>query len=290
MKKIFYYQFACFASKFVDKPETTDRLVDKPETTDRLVDKPETTDRLVEQTRDHRQVSGQTRDHRQVSGQTRDHRKVSGQTRDHRQVSGQARDHRQVSGQTKDHRQVSGCKPETTDRLVDKPETTDRLVEQTRDHRKVLNNDPNCISHGGTQEFPEKWCINRLIEYKNQGSLLKVFSGVTNPLISFSNATGNFTVLKSGTFFVYGSIPVISNSSRQLVGVFKNKDILIACPSSGYGIIRPENHGSSTTRRICNMNGVMRLNQNDQLQVKTLENELTIHLDVDATISWILLR
>ncbi|XP_055875759.1 uncharacterized protein LOC106051406 isoform X3 [Biomphalaria glabrata] len=138
--------------------------------------------------------------------------------------------------------------------------------------------------------FPEKWCIFRTIEFLKQGSPVKVFSDSPNSRISFNSSSGIFTVNKAGTYLVFGSISIISiNQGIQLLGLHRDNTALVTCPSDGLGIVRADNVEKSQKKRYCNMNGVLKLELGDQLQLKTMVPNLQLLLDLPESISWLLL-
>ncbi|XP_055875758.1 uncharacterized protein LOC106051406 isoform X2 [Biomphalaria glabrata] len=151
-----------------------------------------------------------------------------------------------------------------------------------------ITEDPNCVLY--EQTFPEKWCIFRTIEFLKQGSPVKVFSDSPNSRISFNSSSGIFTVNKAGTYLVFGSISIISiNQGIQLLGLHRDNTALVTCPSDGLGIVRADNVEKSQKKRYCNMNGVLKLELGDQLQLKTMVPNLQLLLDLPESISWLLL-
>ncbi|KAI8740186.1 hypothetical protein BgiBS90_035218, partial [Biomphalaria glabrata] len=130
------------------------------------------------------------------------------------------------------------------------------VFDEQLDQKINIREDPNCVLYEHT--FPEKWCVSRTIEFLKQGSPVKVFSDSPNSRISFNSSSGIFRVDKAGTYLVFGSISIISiNQAKK--------------------------------KRYCNMNGVLKLELGDQLQLKTMVPNLQLLLDRPESISWLLL-
>ncbi|CAL1530239.1 unnamed protein product [Lymnaea stagnalis] len=135
--------------------------------------------------------------------------------------------------------------------------------------------DPNCFTNASTNIT---LCAGNKVIYHLEGTRLGVYSdkGRDNSNIATMKDRVTFVIKTAGIYLVNLNISIIDVTLKNYLGLFVNDRLAMACPEGG--IKCSTNYDASFDFRICNINGVLKLNVNDSLDVRTMQSNTTIRI------------
>ncbi|KAK0059749.1 hypothetical protein Bpfe_010917 [Biomphalaria pfeifferi] len=99
------------------------------------------------------------------------------------------------------------------------------------------------------------------------------------PLMEITNQKeGIFGVRESGIYLIHLNIIIVDESQTHSLGISLNNQTVLSCPKGGFRCPHLNSEGSYKYR-ICVIDGVLEINAEDQLQIKTMEKDTMVRFE-----------
>ncbi|KAH9512332.1 hypothetical protein Btru_039192 [Bulinus truncatus] len=132
-------------------------------------------------------------------------------------------------------------------------------------------------------------CKEATFQYPRQDSVLAFYRHVPGnkckgkrcggPLLELTGPSNEtFRVRTPGIYTLSVNITIVDETHNHSLALFLNGHAVLACPKGGFRCPKT-NEKDSVKYRICNINGLVELNDNDILQLRTLERNTTVRLE-----------
>uniref|UniRef100_A0A0B7B0E7 TNF family profile domain-containing protein n=1 Tax=Arion vulgaris TaxID=1028688 RepID=A0A0B7B0E7_9EUPU len=153
----------------------------------------------------------------------------------------------------------------------------------------------NFKDHLKTQHIttPENWGPNiqahrdTTISFTYQNTILPFYKKAQNSttkghkgklVVTNDDKPGVFTVAKKGEYLINLNITIVDSTGQHYLAIFLNGHAMLACNDGGFRCPNT-NSENSNKYKVCNMLGVMELHTNDTLDIRTMEDNMTVRLE-----------